>query len=197
MYKPGRGNIQQVSSHHTKFICQIQVQVHMSVPWGWLCSAVNPSPTITTTGIIQSLLLLCTSVWNCLLDMIPARAMSIPKPSVLVKNPWNSQYMPQGENERGWGYLEPLTKKLAPGRRASLFTVRRWNLMEQDPQCPRGPGWWVLKSCSAEDQKAREMDADGTRWDSDISGGYTGAWAQVLKLAVISSKTLAYLGKAG
>lgn len=69
--------------------------------------------------------------------------------------------------------------------------------MEQDPQCPRDPGRWVLKSCSAEDQKAREMEADGSRWDSDVSGGYTGIWAQVLKLAVISSKTLAYLGKAG
>lgn len=55
----------------------------------------------------------------------------------------------------------------------------------------------MLKSCSAEDQKAREMEADGTRWDSDVSGGYTGIWDQVLKLAVISSKTLAYLGKAG
>lgn len=43
----------------------------------------------------------------------------------------------------------------------------------------------MLKSCSAEDQKAREIDADGTRWDADISGSYTGTWAQALKLAVI------------
>lgn len=104
--------------------------------------------------------------------------------------------MPQGESKRGWGYLKQLTKKLAPGRRASLFTQSGggtcWSKIHD-----RGPGRWMLKSCSAEDQKAREMDADGTRWDADVSGSYTGTWAQALKLAVISSKTFAYLGKAG
>lgn len=57
----------------------------------------------------------------------------------------------------------------------------------------------MLKSCSATDQKTREMGADGTKWDADVSSSYScrGTWAQVLKLAVISSKMLAYLGKAG
>lgn len=57
----------------------------------------------------------------------------------------------------------------------------------------------MLKSCSATDQKTREMGADGTKWDADVSSSYScrGTWAQVLKLAVISSKMFAYLGKAG
>ena len=69
--------------------------------------------------------------------------------------------------------------------------------MEQDPGCPRDPGGWVLKSCSAKHQKTREMDAGGTKRDADIAGSHIATWAQTLELGVISSKTHTNLGKTG